>query len=253
MTVNIRRFFILINILLFSATYVVAQEDPYKAEIGVQIGGNFYSGDVNTIASPGLYLKNLKNIKPDLGMVFRYRFNKRLALRLGYDYTMVKGNFQFLDTVQVHTVSLSNPLHIVDFTGEFNFVDLENNPYKRTSKKVSPYIFAGVGWMLMPNYKSGIATGNQSFTIPFGIGVKAKLGNRWNFNIQWTNRLLFKDNLEGMKLYDNPAPRNINNPMNNDFLSGISIGFTYDFWTRDCDCNDTTLKSGIRPKAQKER
>lgn len=249
--IYIQRFFYLIFLFTIAIFTAVGQNNPYRAEIGIQVGGNVYSGDVNTVASPDLYIRNLKNIKPDVGVVFRYRFNKRLALRLGYDFTKVKGNYLFRDTLQTHAAYLNNPLHLIDLTGEFNFVDLENNPYKRTSKKVSPYIFAGIGWVMMPKYNNNTTGVNQAMTLPFGVGIKTKLGNRWNFNIQWTNRLLLKDNLEGVSLYDNPTPMTIHNPLNHDFLSGIAIGLTYDFWANDCDCNQNTFQRSNKPKQQK--
>ena len=59
------------------------------------------------------------------------------------------------------------------------------------------------------------------------------------------------DFLEGKPEFDNPIPKTTSNPMNNDRLSGISIGFSYDFWTRDCDCPGGTLDKGRKASPQK--
>ncbi len=251
MIVLIRKSVLLSLILYALSVSAQAQGDPYRAEIGFQTGLNLYSGDVNTIADLSSYSQNLKNLKPDLGLFFRYRFNQRLAARIGYDYTSVKGAYQFTDQAATHQVNLNNPLHVFDLWGEFNFFDLENNPHKRFSKRFSPFIFAGAGGMLMPEYLSPESNSNFTFTIPFGVGFKMKISERWNFNAQFTNRLLLGDNLEGLSEFDNPLPKTEANPMNNDLLSGISIGLSFDFWNRDCDCPGGTFNTGKKPAAQK--
>jgi len=49
----------------------------------------------------------------------------------------------------------------------------------------------------------------------------------------WTNRLMFSDNLEGVdKLNDNDQ-LNGSNIFNNDMLSTLSIGITFNIWKRN--------------------
>ena len=251
MIVLLRKSVLLSLILLTTCTNLRSQNDPYRAEIGFQAGLNVYSGDVNTIADGKSYLKNLKNLQPDFGLMFRYRFNQRFAVRLGYDYTSVGGNYQFIDGLTTHSVALRNRLHIIDLWGEFNFFDLENNPYKRFSKRFSPFIFAGASHAFMPDYKANDSINTLgSFMIPFGVGFKWKMADKWNLNIQYVNRLQIGDNLEGKRDFDNPPPVTYANPMNNDVLSGFTIGISYDFWTRDCDCMQG-FSAAKRPKPQK--
>ncbi len=251
MIVHIRKTVLLSFILYILSSSAWGQNDPYRAEIGLQTGLNLYSGDVSSIADLGLYGKNFKNQNADFGLMLRYRFNKRLAVRLGYDNTKVKGNFLYRDAAETFTATLNNPLHLVDFWGEFNFFDLENNPYKRFSKRYSPFIFAGIGMVFTPEYKSAEPKATP-ITIPFGVGFKWKMAEKLNFNIQYTNRLVLGDYLEGQSRFDNPIPKTVANPMNNDLLSGISIGFSYDFWTRDCDCMQSSFSRGEKPAAQKQ-
>ncbi|MHB9056022.1 MAG: DUF6089 family protein [Paludibacteraceae bacterium] len=250
MIVPIPKIVFLSLLLTLNCLAVFSQDDPYKAEIGLQTGLNIYSGDVNSIADRELFLSNLQNMKPDFGAMFRYRFNQRLALRFGYDYTSVKGNYTYRDNSGIYSATLNNPLHVIDLWGEFNFFDLENNPYKLYSKRYSPYIFAGFGGMVMPQYKDSEGK-NYTLTFPFGVGFKMKFAQRWNFNIQLTNRLLLGDDLEGMLQFDNPLPKTISNPMNHDLHSGISIGFSYDFWTRNCNCNESSFSKSRKPASQR--
>jgi hypothetical protein len=75
-----------------------------------------------------------------------------------------------------------------------------------------------------------------SVSLPFGVGIKVKLGKRFNFNAQFSNRLLFNDNLEGLEIFNDPYGLNGSNFLNNDMLSTLTIGITFDFWRRKCDC-----------------
>lgn len=249
MNVLIRKSVLLSLILLITHVTSWGQEDSYRAEIGMQGGLNVYSGDVNTIADLGLYSENMKYLNADFGILLRYRFNQRLALRLGYDYTKVKGNYAYKDGVGIYTATLHNPLHVFDLCGEFNFFDLDNNPYKKFSKRFSPFLFVGIGGILTPDFKSEETGSNFTTTIPYGFGLKWKMGGKWNFNAQVTSRLLMGDNLEGKISYDNPFPKTISNPLNNDLFTGFSVGFTYDFWMKDCNCPQTV--SAKRPTSQK--
>lgn len=250
MIVHIRKS-VLLSLILFAFTiFAWGQDDPYRAEIGFQAGLNGYTGDVNSIADLNLLGKNLKNVQGDFGLMFRYRFNQRLALRLGYDYTKVKGIYAYRDGAETYSATLNNRLHLADLWGEFNFFDLENNPYKRFSKRYSPFIFAGIGMVLTPGYKS-VEPRNSVFTVPLGVGFKWKMAEKLNFNIQYTHRLALGDHLEGKPEFDNPIPKTTANLLNNDKLSGLSIGISYDFWVRSCDCPGGTFDNSRKPAAQK--
>lgn len=249
MIVPIRFTVLLSIILMLFANSALGQDDPFRAEIGLQVGANSYSGDVNTIADLNNYTKNLDNLSTEVGMLFRYRFSKRLALRAGYEFSSVKGNYRYRDGNEQYRVILNNPLHAVDIWGEFNFFDLENNPYKRFSKRYSPFIFMGIGAIQMPQYKSG--NSNICLTLPVGFGFKMKMAERLNFNVLLTHRISLGDGLEGVSRWDNPAPTTISNLMNNDQLTGISVSLSYDFWRRNCNCNENTFSAGKKPKAQK--
>lgn len=250
MIVQGRRIFLSCLILLVQSLTLFSQNDPYRAEIGVQTGINIYEGDVNSITNLGKFNSNLKNLQPDVGIMIRYRFNQRLALRLGYDYSSVKGNYAYAVGNETFTAKLNNSVHAFDLWGEFNFFDLENNPYKRFSKMQSPYIFAGIGNLVMPGYQDEKGR-KYTLTIPFGIGYKVKFGQRWNFNVQITHRLLLGDDLEGKRAFDNPIPKTDFNPMNQDIFSGLTIGFSYDIWEKNCNCNENSFKKGSKPAPQK--
>ena len=129
--------------------------------------------------------------------------------------------------------AFDHAVNMLDLCGEFNFFDLEKNEYKRFSKTFAPYLFAGVGFMGYPYEQAG----TLGVSIPFGIGIKVKLGGRFNFNAQFSNRLLLKDDLEGVAAHNDPNGLNGGNLLNNDLLQTLTVGITFDIWKRGCDCH----------------
>ena len=209
----------LIVLLIFTRVLTAQEEfldaDVYKAEIGFTGGGSYYLGDANS--------QLFKNMQPSYGGFFRYILNPRIAFRAELNKALIAGTFTYLNA----PIILNQNVYSVDFCGEFNFFDLEKNPYKRLSKTFSPYIFVGIG---------GIYISTPEISIPFGVGMKVKLGNRWNLNLQWSNKLLFADNMEGIQALNNPQKINGSNIFNNDLLSTLTVGISFDIWKKECEC-----------------
>ena len=206
----------------------------YKAEIGIAAGGAYYLGDANN--------QLFKNIQPAFGGFFRYKFSPRLALKVELYSTSIKGDF-VADSVHYN---LNKSVNSADIVGEFNFFDFEKNKNNRLSKLFSPYIFAGIGGM------TGMYTGQKIpiLGIPFGVGMKFKLADRWNLHAQWSNKLLFADNLEQntdptiSTPLNNSGNLNGSNIFNNDLISTVTVGISFDFWEQKCDCKNGESKKG---------
>ena len=196
-------------------TLLFSQED-FKAEIGLMGGGAYYLGDANTLP--------FMNLQPAYGGFFRYRHDDRTATKIEWNKTKITAT----DPV------FTNSVNVLDLTWEFNFFDLEQNPYKRRTRLLSTYIFGGLGFITFP-YLSA-----QSFnmSLPFGVGMKLKLADRLNFNVQWSTRLAFTDKLEGVALLNDPAKLNGSSISNKDLLSTLTAGFSLDIWKNECDCKD---------------
>lgn len=227
MNIKITRL-IFISISLIYSTIIVAQVPDltiYKAEIGANTGVSYYLGEANN--------QLFTNMRPTFGGFFRYKLNSRIAFKAELTSTSVSGK-DFI----------TNNIYIGDILGEFNFFDLENNPYKRFSKTYSPYIFTGIS-LMTDVFQSQIL---PEVGIPFGFGIKIMLGTRWNLNAQWTNRLLLADNLEGTSetkgsdIYNNPKALNGSNLLNNDLISTFTVGISYSIWKEGCDCLDYDSK-----------
>jgi hypothetical protein len=208
-----------ICVLITFCTNISAQ-DNYHAEIGITGGGAYYLGDANS--------QLFNNSTLTYGALLRYKLNPRIAFRAEWNRTKVVWTENFV----------GNNINALDICGEFNFFDLEKNEYKRESRTFSPYIFAGIG---VANY-SYLNNSIYTPTVPFGVGIKVRLNAKWNLNAQWSNRLLMSDKLEGIALLNNPNNLNGTNFLNNDLLSTATIGFSYNFWKKKCDCLRTANK-----------
>jgi hypothetical protein len=228
MNLKLIRLFVFCGLVLFSIS-LFAQgpvKDEYRAEIGGAAGVNYYIGETNSLL--------FSNMRIAYGGFFRYRFDTRLALKAELSSATIAG-----------AGMKDNSLYVGDICGEFNFFDLEQNPYKRYSKTFSPYIFAGICAMTDVYHGQKL----PEFGLPFGVGLKVKLNTRLNLNVQWTNRLMFVDNLEGYSApnettdpFNNPYGLNGSNVFNNDLLSTLTVGLSWDIWKKQCDCMNNNSK-----------
>lgn len=207
--------------LLLLAGLVNAQEDTYFAEIGVHGGSSYYLGDANNVL--------FKNAQLSYGLIYRQKFNPRLAAHLSWNSTIVAGS-GLIDDVNI---PFNNRVNAFDLAGEFNFFSYERKEYLPFSKTFTPFIFAGVGGAL----GDSVAT----MSLPFGVGFKMMLGDRLNLNIMWSNRLMFNDNLEGKADFNDHAELNGTNIFNNDMLSTLSVGITLNIWKKKCDCSSESF------------
>jgi len=198
-------------------------------ELGLGIGVANYKGEMSAfpnIESPGL----------GATVFYRANFSQAWSMRIGVVYADVKqsdeGKTDLLSMSRSHEFETS----IVEFSAraEYNFFDLSTD--RKSPNLWTPYLFAGVGYFLM-NSKTNIQPTYElsSFTIPFGVGVKFLLNDKWNINFEFGARKTFTDYIDeiGEEVNVNRGagardPRYYTgNPNDNDyyFYTGISIGF----------------------------
>lgn len=207
------------GLLLFCILgFELSAQREYRAEIGISGGSAYYLGDANNVL--------FRNTKLTYGGYFRYLIDPRIALKAELSSSEISWD---------NTIA-GNNIFALDATGEFNFFDLENNPNKRLSKVFSPYIFGGIG---LTNY---LNQGNQTFnmSIPIGVGLKVLLTKQVNLNLQWTNRIVMADDIEGIATLSNINNINGSNFTNNDILSTLTLGISINIWKSRCDCKNTS-------------
>jgi len=215
-------------LVLLNALKAQNSEQVYFSEIGVNGGTSFYIGDANSTL--------FKNPQLSAGIIYRQKINPRLAAHFEWNYTTVKGSGTITDG---SSALFNNTLNVFDICGEFNFFSYERKPYLPFSQIFSPFIFAGIGGMLYQYENTSLNF--PKFSIPFGVGFKLMLGNRFNINLMWSQHLLLSDQMEGISVFNNPAGLNGTNLFNNDLLSTFSLGITYNFWKKKCNCSNETF------------
>ena len=229
MTAFIRQWFPL-TVLLFCSFVLAAQE--YKYEIGGMIGGASYMGDAN---------KNtlFKGINPSVGAVFRYNKNFRWAVKANLTWAKISGTTEGLDNVFPENAQAIFSRNVIDVGGqmEFNFFPYSDKYAYSQTKRLSPYVFIGLGATVSPGEGGTILSPN----IPLGVGLKYKLRDRLNLGCEFSFRKLFTDRIDigaESTLLDNPYGIDSSMLKNKDWYSFLHISVTWDFGRRLRPCNN---------------
>ena len=203
-------------------------DDEYLMEIGGGVGMVAYEGDFN--GSP------LSNMQPTASLVLRRLFNPYMGLRLTAEYGKLKGSSADVRTYYPayadKPYEFSNTLAEVSLTYEYNFWPYGTGREYRGAKRVTPFVFAGIG----ATYVTG--GGNSTFTanVPLGLGVKYKVAPRLNIALEWAFHFSLSDNLDGAK-----APYGIDSSglfKNTDCYSALQLTLTYSFMAKCRTCHN---------------
>ena len=223
---------LLLGIFLCPATVMYAEELEYRYELGGMAGGSFYMGDAN-------YSKLFRNMDLMGGAVWRYNLNPRMAVKTSLAVAQISGN-----TVDAESrfpggdTDFSRTLYDLGAQFEYNFFAYgEGGGYKRTHR-LSPYIFAGLGFTFAPEPVDNVFTPN----IPIGLGVKCKLAHRLNVGCELSFRFTMSDKLDVTKvsspILDDPYGIKSDGIKNKDSYAFLSISLTYDLSPKYRECNN---------------
>lgn len=197
-----KRFFI--GLSLLSCVSFLQAQDGWEA--GFWLGTTNYFGDLNTsydLSRPGL----------SGGVIARYNFNKRVAIKFSGSYGSVSADDAESSNAFERARNLSFESPIVDATAQFEFNFL---PYTHGSKDefFTPYLFAGLsGFYFNPKatfegevYElrelgtEGQFKGEEYYTVQgaltYGGGIKVDLSYEWSLNVEIGARYLFTDYLD---------------------------------------------------------
>lgn len=200
-------------------------------EIGGMLGTSFYMGDANKTKlykDPGL----------SAGVVFRYNVDLRWAIKSNFVLGKVSGDTRdsgnkFPSDQQS---SFDRMFYELGSQIEFNFFNYSDQFAYLGAKRISPYLFTGIGLTM--------GSGEKTFfdaNIPIGIGVKYKIKDRLNLGFEFSFRRLFSDSFDVTKKGDGfnlDAPYDIKGGIfkNTDWYSLTMITLTWDFGARVCPC-----------------
>ena len=221
----------LLVVCLINSSICLKAQDDYKFEIGGMAGTSFYMGDANKTKlyqSPGL----------SGGVVFRYNKDLRWSIKNNFVIGKVSGDTRNSGNKYPfgYETSFSRMFYEIGSQLEFNFFNYSDKFGYLGAKRISPYVFVGVGLTLGSGQKTFIDA-----NIPLGIGVKYKLKDRLNIGFEFSFRKLFSDSFDYTKENNElnlDAPYKIKSGAfkNNDWYSLTMFSVTWDFGLRECPC-----------------
>jgi hypothetical protein len=217
----------LLSVLLtFITVSLSAQEAPeYRAEIGGGVGVVAYLGDFNG---------NLfKNMQPMFTLLGRYKFNPRMALALNVSYGKIKGSSKNVETFypDLPEIEFSHGLLDVGVRYEYNFWPFGTGREYRGAKRITPYIYIGLGATFVKPESTEVA-----LNLPIGVGAKYKLGERVNLALEWTIHFTTSDLLDGVK--DPYGIKSSGLFKNTDCYDHLRVSLTYDIWAKCKTCHN---------------
>lgn len=207
-----RKAFIIL-VLVFVVATASAQRDDFmgRSELTLQVGGMNYIGDLNNQSAFGT---------PHLafGVGMRSRLDNRWALRLEANYGNISCKHDYIELR-----NLSFRSHIIEgaVMAEFNF-----RPFGpgATESMWTPYIFGGIGafhfnpeaacfdetgnevWVALqplstegqgtPQYKDRRPYALTQLCLPFGVGVKLRMGKSFSLTAEYGFRKTWTDYLD---------------------------------------------------------
>ncbi len=214
-------------LLIISLTAAAQEDDEYKMEIGGGIGLVSYEGDFNGSIT--------KNAQPAASLVLRRVFNPYMGIRLGVMYGKLKGSSKDTKTYypdfQQEQYDFGNSLIDFSLTYEYNFWPYGTGQDYRGAKRLTPFVFLGIGGTYAKTEQKGVFTGNM----PIGLGVKYKIGKRLNLGVEWAMHFSLSDELDGVK-----DPYQIKSSglfKNTDCYSALQLTLTYSFMQKCRTCN----------------
>lgn len=216
-------------LLLVAAVQTQAQDDvEYRMEVGVGAGLVSYLGDFNGSV--------VKNMQPMGSLVWRWVLNPRMALRAKGSYGKLKGSSADVQTyypdMQAKPYEFNHSLGDLGVTFEYNFWPYGTGRDYRGAKRLTPFIFGGVGG----TYVSGGPKDVWTAHVPLGLGVKYKLGDRVNIGLEWAAHFSLSDKLDGV--VDPYLVKSSGLFKNTDGYSALLVTLTYSFQAKCRTCHN---------------
>ena len=204
----------------------------YRYEIGAMAGVSSYYGDAN-------YHVPFKNINAMGGVVWRYNINPRMAVKSDFAVAGISGNTaDYANRYPGGDVEFSRAVYELAAQFEYNFWAYGDGTGYKSTHRVVPYIFAGIGVTYAPRPAQHVFAANM----PVGIGMKCKVVSRLNVGCELSFRFTTSDKLD---VTDKTVPV-LNDPYgiksgflkNKDSYSFLSVFLTYDLSPKYRKCNN---------------
>ena len=202
-------------------------DDEYLMEIGGGVGFLGYLGDYNNVLT--------RDLQPMATLLVRRNLNPYMGLRLAASFGKLKGDERDVKTVYPSTgvtpYSFSRTLTDVSLTYEYNFWPYGTGHDYYGAKRLTPFVFLGLGGTYAGGDGSSVFTAN----VPVGLGLKYKVGQRMNVGVEWAMHFSMSDKLDGRK-----DPYGITSSgmfKNTDCYSVLQLTLSYSFMPKCTTCN----------------
>lgn len=266
-------FFILLALCIYRVS--LAQ----KNELGIFMGTSGYHGDIGNEQIGAILFRQ----SPSMGLLHKVNFHDYLSFRSSIQIGTLKADDANSKNLNTQQRNLSFRSRIIDVNMGFEF-----NFYKFMIRKrrtvYSPYVFAGLSfftfnpqalnlngqWIdLQPVGTEGQGLASVgidkyslvNWSIPFGLGYKANIGEKIAIGLEWVWRASQTDYLDDVSAYyvdesalsslaaemANPGNNSITpgksrgNPNTNDWYNFAGITFSYKIKNRPNKCPKALL------------
>ena len=220
----------LVTLLMLCATLTASaqQDDEYLMEIGGGVGMVSYQGDFNGKITSGM--------QPAGAIVWRRRLNPYMGFRVTGMMGKLKGDATRVETYYpdetTRAYSFDRSFTDVSVTYEYNFWPYGTGRDYRGAKRLTPFVFGGIGATYVSGGEKKVFTAN----VPIGLGIKYKLKERLNVGLEWSMHFSLSDELDGMA--DPYGIKSSGAFKNTDCYSGLMLTLTYSFKSKCRTCNN---------------
>lgn len=220
----------LVTLLMLCATLTASaqQDDEYLMEIGGGVGIVSYQGDFNGKITSGM--------QPAGAIVWRRLLNPYMGFRVTGMMGKLKGDATRVETYYpdetTRAYSFDRSFTDVSVTYEYNFWPYGTGRDYRGAKRLTPFVFGGIGATYVSGGEKKVFTAN----VPIGLGIKYKLKERLNVGLEWSMHFSLSDELDGIA--DPYGIKSSGAFKNTDCYSGLMLTLTYSFKSKCRTCNN---------------
>ena len=219
---------LLLLFLLSAPVPTLAQADEeYLLEVGGGIGAVSYLGDFNGSITG--------NMQPLATALLRRVINPYMGVTATVSYGQLKGSYKqantFYPDYQGQTYSFSNPLVDLSLRYEYNFWPYGTGRDYRGAKRLTPFVFGGLGGTYTNTTGTVLAT-----NLLLGAGVKYKAAKRLNVALEWGIHFTTSDKLDGAE--DPYYIKSTGAFKNKDCYSALQLTLTYSFLAKCRTCHN---------------
>lgn len=220
----------LVTLLMLCATLTASaqQDDEYLMEIGGGVGMVSYQGDFNGKITSGM--------QPAGAIVWRRLLNPYMGFRVTGMMGKLKGDATRVETYYpdetTRAYSFDRSLTDISVTYEYNFWPYGTGRDYRGAKRLTPFVFGGIGATYVSGGEKKVFTAN----VPIGLGIKYKLKERLNVGLEWSMHFSLSDELDGIA--DPYGIKSSGAFKNTDCYSGLMLTLTYSFKSKCRTCNN---------------